>query len=200
LTLNNQKPNQIMLLPTFNQNFHYKPTINPTIPIRNKELDETRAKGLCFWCDEKFIPKYKCKNKRLYSPCIVGDEDDEVKHNNGFKKETFIHEQITPHISINTLEVVISFLTSRVSGQVDKHPLFILVNSGSTHNFINIYLANKLQYNLIAIKPLTMEATNRETMLCTTVCKDFKWKIQRVNFMADEFTVELNNYDMMLGI
>jgi hypothetical protein len=45
-----------------------------------------------------------------------------------------------------------------------------------------------------------MEATNRETMLCTTVCKDFKWKIQRVNFMADEFTVELNNYDMMLGI
>jgi hypothetical protein len=189
-----------MLLPSFNQNFHYKPTINPTIPIRNKELDETRAEGLCFWCDEKFVPKYKCKNKRLYSPCIVEDEDDEVKDNNGFKKKTFSPEQITPHISINTLEVAISFLTPKVTGQIDKHPLFILVNLGSTHNFINIYLANKLQCDLIAIKPLTMEAINRGIMLCTTVCKDFKWKIQRVNFMVDEFTVKLNNYDMILGI
>lgn len=107
------------------------------------------------------------------------DEDDEVKDNNGFKKETFSLEQITPHISINTFEVVISFLTPRVTGQVDKYSLFILVNLGSTHNFINIYLANKLRCDLIVIKTLTMEATNRGTMLCTTIYKVFKWKIQK---------------------
>jgi hypothetical protein len=39
----------------------------PTKTLRNKELDERRAKGLCFWCDEKFIPVHRCRNKRVYS-------------------------------------------------------------------------------------------------------------------------------------
>jgi len=47
----------------------------PTKTLRNKELDERRAKGLCFWCDEKLIPDHRCRNKRVYSLCILDDED-----------------------------------------------------------------------------------------------------------------------------
>ncbi|XP_070017004.1 uncharacterized protein [Nicotiana sylvestris] len=28
------------------------------------EMDERRAKGLCFWCDEKYIPGHNCKKKK----------------------------------------------------------------------------------------------------------------------------------------
>jgi len=56
---NNSKPFPNGLLPT-------PPPYNPnqvrrtTRPIRNKDLDERRAKGLCFWCDEKFMPGHRC--------------------------------------------------------------------------------------------------------------------------------------------
>jgi hypothetical protein len=30
---------------------------------------------LCFWCDEKFILKHSCRNKRLYSLSVVEEEE-----------------------------------------------------------------------------------------------------------------------------
>ena len=51
----------------------------PSKPIRTQEMDDRRAKGLCFWCDEKFVPGHKCRNRRLYSLCIVDDEGDDME-------------------------------------------------------------------------------------------------------------------------
>lgn len=33
--------------------------------INNKELNERRAKRMCFWCDERFVLGYKWKNKKV---------------------------------------------------------------------------------------------------------------------------------------
>jgi hypothetical protein len=38
---------------------------------------------------------------------------------------------VTHHITINTLEGVYGFHTPRVIGKVDKHPLFIMVDSST---------------------------------------------------------------------
>ena len=69
------KPPTQALLPTPttlapNPNTTY-PNHKPSRPIRTREMDERRAKGLCFWCDEKFVPGHRCKNRKLYSLCIV---------------------------------------------------------------------------------------------------------------------------------
>lgn len=58
--INTSNSHQPGLLATRARNFTYK-------SLRNKELNERRAKGLCFWCDEKFVTGHRCKNKRLYS-------------------------------------------------------------------------------------------------------------------------------------
>lgn len=53
--------------------------------LSNQEYKERREKGLCFHCEEKFIPRHKCKNKKLMQLQIVAnvEEDsewaDEVK-------------------------------------------------------------------------------------------------------------------------
>ena len=56
---NNSKPFFNVILPTplpYNPNNANR----TTRPIKNRDLDEKRAKGLCFWCDEKFIPCHRC--------------------------------------------------------------------------------------------------------------------------------------------
>uniref|UniRef100_A0A6N2MPH0 Ty3 transposon capsid-like protein domain-containing protein n=1 Tax=Salix viminalis TaxID=40686 RepID=A0A6N2MPH0_SALVM len=54
----------------------------PSKTIRTQEMDDRRAKGLCFWCDENFVPGHKCRNRRLYSLCIVDDEGDDIEEEN----------------------------------------------------------------------------------------------------------------------
>ena len=39
-------------------------------------MEEQRAKSLCSWCDDKFTPGHKCRIKRFYSICLVGDEEE----------------------------------------------------------------------------------------------------------------------------
>jgi len=98
------------------------------------KLDERRAYGLCFWCDEKFALGHRCKTKRLYSIRIIDDEEDTEEEDN--KNEDYVHEILTPLISLDALEGIVGFHTLQVTKKVDKHSLFIIVDSGSTHYFI----------------------------------------------------------------
>jgi hypothetical protein len=72
-----------------------------------------------------FIPGYRCKNKKLYSQCIMEVKDDFGEEE--AKKNEFLLEKITPHTSINVLEEIIGFHTLIVDIEVNKHILFIMV-------------------------------------------------------------------------
>lgn len=42
------------------------------------EMTEKRLKGLCFFCDEKFVPRHKCStNKQLYLLEVAEDAEEE---------------------------------------------------------------------------------------------------------------------------
>lgn len=112
--------------------------------VRNQEFNERRAKRLCFQCDEKFVPGHKCKNKKLYQ-CKVDDEGEDVQNSNNVDEEEPNLEQVTHHITINILEGVYGFHTPRVIGKVDKHPLFIMVDSST---IIPLTLIQLLSYNV----------------------------------------------------
>jgi len=172
-------------------------TNRTTRPIRNRDLDERRAKGFCFWFDEKCIPGHRCQNNKLYSLYIVEEnrEGSEEKGVTEVNPDTY-----NPHISFNALEGVIRLNTLRVTGRVEKQPLFILLDSGSTHNFISNQVADKLHCKLTSIKALTLQVANGGTMTCTSVCSHFQWFIQAVDFMTDVFTLDLKNCDMILDI
>ena len=53
-------------------------------------------------------------------------------------------QQSIPHISLNALSGVPTHNTMRVKGHVLKLLLHILMDSRSTHNFLDIYTAKKL--------------------------------------------------------
>lgn len=38
------------------------------------EMEEKRAQGMCFFCDEKFVPGHKCKAKRQIYSLEIEDE------------------------------------------------------------------------------------------------------------------------------
>ncbi|ESR55507.1 hypothetical protein CICLE_v10023331mg, partial [Citrus x clementina] len=44
--------------------------------ISAAEMQEKRAKKLCYYCDEKFEPGHKCKQRQIY--LLEGEDDEEL--------------------------------------------------------------------------------------------------------------------------
>jgi hypothetical protein len=126
----------------------------------------------------------------------VEEDEEDVDEEN--REEGVMAGEVSPHISLDVLEGIVGFHTMKVIGKVEKEFLYILVDSGSTHKFLNIVVALKLKCKLTTIKLFTVQATNEEKMICKSVCKGLKWKMQGVCFEADAFIIELRDCDTVL--
>ncbi|XP_076942382.1 uncharacterized protein LOC143612235 [Bidens hawaiensis] len=163
--------------------------INPK-RLSSKELELKRSKGECFWCTEKFVPGHKCARNQLY----LIEVDDE-----GFMADE-LQEEHEPVISINALLGLHSYSTMKVQGSVGTRRLYILIDSGSTHNFVDIRVAKKLQCVVKDVKPLTISVADGKQMVCSQVFSHFQWCMNGKWFTAEVFLIPLQNYDMILEV
>ncbi|KAD3336501.1 hypothetical protein E3N88_32020 [Mikania micrantha] len=168
------------------------------VPIRrltHKEIEEKRAKGECFGCNEKYTPAHQCKNKQLFSIEIL--EETEVEQ----AEESEIPSQLQdPYISLNAIMGVPSFSTMRIKGSIGTKPLQILIDSGSTHNFLNLDLAIKMKCPIKSVAALNITIADGNKMACNHLCEGFKWIMQGNWFVTDVMLVPLTNYDLVLGV
>ncbi|MCH92590.1 gypsy/Ty-3 retroelement polyprotein, partial [Trifolium medium] len=141
---------------------NHKP--NSTHPIRSysaNEIAERRAKGLCMFCDEQFTPGHQFKHKKSQLMVLEMDDDDEAPIEEptielvGDESET-LQAFENPQLSLQALTGVANYHTMRVTGLHDKKLLHILLDSGSTHNFLDLEMAKKLGCKLEAISPLSV--------------------------------------------
>ncbi|KAI3756033.1 hypothetical protein L1987_55845 [Smallanthus sonchifolius] len=105
-----------------------------------------------------------------------------------------------PHISIHALTGIPSYSTMEITGSMGTRKLHILIDSWSTHNFIDASLATKLQCALQTVTPMKVTVANGNQLDCSHKCTDFKWMMQGVWFSADVLLIPLENYDMVLGV
>ncbi|GJS46029.1 reverse transcriptase [Tanacetum coccineum] len=178
---------------------------NTTVPnkpfkrLTQQELEEKRAKHLCFYCDQKYMPGHKC-NGQVFSLEVIGtdlDEDDELLLTEDGVVNTFyslVDEQ--PLISLNALTGLNAYRTMRIKGCVGKNALHVLVDSWSTHNFLDLQVAKKLRCRLRKIYPLDVFVANGNVMSITYECKGFTWVFQGVTYTTNVMILPLEGCDM----
>ncbi|KAJ1704357.1 hypothetical protein LUZ63_004136 [Rhynchospora breviuscula] len=110
----------------------------PRIPVKcltADEMQQRRQAGLCFNCDEKFVRGHKCKGRAtlLY---LEGTEDEPELENQYTLPLTDLDQPET-EISLNALLGHYSTKSMRMLGYISSHPVQILVDNGSTNNFIS---------------------------------------------------------------
>ena len=111
-----------------------------------------------------------------------------------------IYLEDSPQLSLHALEGTYNFQTMRVRGSVGRKSLCILIDSGSTHNFIDVRVTTKLGCVLEPIEELKVIAANGNELKCRDVCKSFSWTMQGHTFQASVLALPLDNYDLVLGI
>ncbi|XP_015167762.1 uncharacterized protein [Solanum tuberosum] len=89
------------------------------------EMNEKRAKKLCFLCDEKYMPGHVCKSKKqLYLVEVL--EDGEV-----IMEEDVLEVDECMTISLQAFTGSTGYQTIRVTGYHEKQPLQVLIDTVS---------------------------------------------------------------------
>ena len=116
-------------------------------------MDERRKKELCYNCDEKWGPRHKCKNVKLFLlegidivPRLqfgvqITEVDEEV--DNDLNKPTEQEEDVRNYIVYFNWNSYTRHYKGK--GKINGSGLVILVDTGSTHNFVDALLVSSLQ-------------------------------------------------------
>ena len=73
-------------------------------------------------------------------------------------------------ISCNALEVITTPQTLNIEGHSKKKKVIVLIDSGSTHNFIHCKVAKDFNYSLYPTPEFQVMVANGETINCLGEC------------------------------
>ncbi|RRT77152.1 hypothetical protein B296_00005536 [Ensete ventricosum] len=132
-----------------------------TKKVDKRRAHERSAKELCWHCDESWSREHHCKKGRLLVIKPAEDEDNKTSKEALEPKEEAVEEvsQLADY-AVHKLAGYSNPHMMKVGGLLNKQPITILVDTGSTNKFLNskvaAYLALQIvgcnQYRSMALK------------------------------------------------
>lgn len=88
----------------------------------------------------------------------------------------------------------------RIRGNIKKKAITILIDSGSTHNFLDPVVAKRTGCTIQSTSPMRVAVADGTKLTSDSICKHLKWNMQGREFQADLRLISLGGCDMVLGI
>ncbi|KAJ4801510.1 polyprotein [Rhynchospora pubera] len=170
---------------------------------QNMTFQQRRALGLCDKCNEKYYPGHQCAGKMMglmTEPIIDEVEEDEELEEVEIEvvEELEKVEQAVISMYASTDKKKISSM--KFKGQIGNVPICALLDSGSTHTFVNPEVIQSLRLPVNQANPMVVMVANGEKMVTDTTCQSLKFKLQGHEFERDVRLLAIQGYDMILGL
>lgn len=163
----------------------------PIKRISAAEMQERRDKKLCYYCDEKYEPGHKCKKRQIF--LLEGEESEDTIDENSTETKD-------PIVSVHALSGSVSHQTMRIRGNIKNKAITILIDSGSTHNFLDPVVAKRTGCTIQSTSPMRVTVADGTKITSDSICKHLKWNMQGKEFQADLRLISLGGCDMVSGI
>jgi len=180
-------------------------TPNSSIPFKRlspEELARRREKGLCFHCDEKFSCGHICSPSLFL--LIAGDDefvpDEDVVPELPLEPPEVLIEAPPAQQSLHALSGHSAPETLRMTGTIQDLQVSILIDRGSTHNFLHHKVVTALKLDTQDIAPLRVMVSNGEEIRCQQQCSNVTVLIQKHLFTIDFHILPLCGADVVLGV
>lgn len=85
-----------------------------------------------------------------------------------------------------------------MKGSCGTRTLFVLIDSGNSHNFINSKIAKHLGCVLEPILDVKVTAINGNMLFYYEMCKQFQWGMQGFQFQEDFLILPLDNFESLV--
>lgn len=161
-----------------------------------------RAKGLCFICGKRWAPGHKCgstvnlnvveemfamlgcdTNGSLSAPSEAGQDTATLL--------TISSEALTCKVTQRTV---------RLQGVISNCQVSMLIDSGSSHSFINDHIAEHIPGVRHHTPRMRVRVADGGFLFSDQELPNCSWHIQGVNFQTDLKILPLGCYDVILGM
>nr|KYP52382.1 Transposon Ty3-I Gag-Pol polyprotein [Cajanus cajan] len=164
------------------------------------EMQLRREKGLCFTCDDKFSPSHRFPNKQ-YLLLQMDDEDNvelvpDPPDNSGSHMSPPLQEH---HLSYNALKGSSGLGTMRFQGSINGMLVQVLLDSGSSDNFLQPRIAHCLKLPIEPIPNFKVLVGNGNSLIADGAVSDLHVTIQGHVLTLPVYLLPVSGADLVLG-
>jgi hypothetical protein len=167
---------------------------------------ERQLKGICYNCDDKYFPGHKCKEQNIFMAISedILEEDVETPLVSESPETTDITPPSDPLevelvISLNSLTGFSAPQTLKLIDYIKHRKVIILVDSGSTHNFIHRHIAQETHCYIHVINNFQIMIANGGSMKCGGHCENVRLQIGDYHLKSHMFAIDMGGCDIVLG-
>lgn len=161
-----------------------------------------KAKGLCFTCGERWGRDHKCATtvqlhvvQELLETLSI--ETDEQPESEAVSAEEEVKLMAISQQALNGTE---SSKSIRLRGWIQGTELLMLVDSGSSHSFIDEEVGRKLTGVEPLQQPLKVQVADGGQISCSGILPECHWWMQGHCFKSNFRLLALGGYDIILGM
>lgn len=171
--------------------------------LSEKELQDKRAKGLCFRCDGKWSIGHKCQRKEL--SVLLTQEEENGEEEIGTvefqgDEELGAGEEVLPEISLNSVVGITSPKTFKLKGEVNGVTVVVMIDPGATHNFVASQVIQELGIDCNDSQSFGVSLGTGETVQSRGECKSVVLQLQGLTIVENFLPIVLGNSDLILGL
>jgi hypothetical protein len=167
---------------------------------------ERQLKWLCYNCDDKYFSGHKCKEQNIFMSISkdVSEEDIEAPLVSESPKPTDINHpsnlpEVEPVISLNALTGFSAPKNIKLIGYIKHRKVIILVDSGSTHNFVHHRISQETNCYIRAVNNFQIMVSNGRSMKCGGSCENLCFQIGECHLKSHMFVIDMGGCDIVLG-
>uniref|UniRef100_A0ACD5XYT6 Uncharacterized protein n=1 Tax=Avena sativa TaxID=4498 RepID=A0ACD5XYT6_AVESA len=168
--------------------------------------DYRRANGLCFRCGDKYNKDHQCKKPMQLLTIHLG-EFGEVFTEDIVQALELLNEPESDtgtvqccHLSLQAVSGGEANDTIHLRAQVGNQVMITLIDSGSSHSFINTEFARLANYSITATTTTQVKMANGSLVCCDKQVCALPWSTQGYTFHTDMRVLELGGYAAVLGM
>ena len=160
-------------------------------------------KRACYSCDKKYTKGHKCAEKKLFYIDFEKEEENEQessKEEDIHQEPTLEEEEMIPTILCNALAGITTPQTLNIEEHIKKKKIIVLIDLGSTHNFIHCKVAKELNCFLYLALECQVMVANGGTI-------NFFGKFHNIKLTMGEYvlntpilSIPMGDVDVVLGV
>lgn len=170
---------------------------NSNSRLTDAEKQARFLKGECFRCGDKYGPGHRCKTGTFKTFEAEEGDDEQPPHETINSNDV---EEDTAEISLHAILGKSHPTTMKIQGTLNSTEVLILVDGGSTHNFISDILVNELKLVTQLVAPFGVQIGNGDVIRCGRICKNLSLQVNDLQITQDFHPFSLGGAALVLGI
>jgi hypothetical protein len=108
--------------------------------------------------------------------------------------------EVDPLISLHALTSFLTPQTLKLIGYIKHRKVIILVDSGSTHNFIHRRIAQETNCYICVVNNFQIMISNGGSMKCCGRCENVCLQNRHYQLKSHMFSIDMGGCDIVLGV